>query len=53
MAEAASTQLAGVEFLSGVNALVSRQIGLSEEGLGAELTPERFLTGVHVSVLLA
>lgn len=52
MAEAPSTQLTGIEFLSRVDTLVSRQIRLREEGFGAELTLESFVTSVDVFVLL-
>lgn len=53
MIETPSAQLTGVEFLSCVDALVSRQIRLCEERFGAESTLERFVSGVNVFVLLA
>lgn len=53
MVEAPPTQLTGVEFLSCVDALVSRQIRLCEERFGAEWTRERFVAAVNVFVLLA
>lgn len=53
MIETASAQLTAVQFLSRVEAPMSRQIRLCEEGFGAELTLERFVTRVDVFVLSA
>ncbi len=53
MIETPPAQLTGVEFLPRVDALVSLQVRLREEGFGAESTLERFDPGVDVSVLLA